>query len=1701
MHSPHPSACASFAAAILTVCMLLTEVSANTISLNFVRASGGETPLASFDTAGVVPVGNWNNAPQANANSHSNFALVDNSGAASGATASWQSGGATFSVATTGSGGAADKKMMTGYLDQSGNGLNQIHTVTVSNIPYANYDVYLYHSSSGGANRTARYRANTVDLFTRNLGTTNTFNGFVQNQHATLAAANASGTGGNYVKWSNLSGTLSIETQGIGASEGGYPGSDDTRRAPVQGIQIVKVIVTPGLPQVVSLPATSVTSNATNANGDLLDNGLGADAATLTFYWGTTDGGILSGAWTNSTAGGTRTAPGNFTTALSALLPNTRYYYRTFASNSVGNDWAPSSETFTTPAALPTVENTAASAVLATTATIGGSVTTTGGDTPTLVIYYGDDDAGTTNNWDNQLTLGAQNAQASGSISSLSPNTTYYFRAAATNAAGTAWASISSSFTTLIATVPAVSNTAATSVGGISATLNGSVTSTGNDPPFITFYYGTSDGGNVPGNWESSLAVGNQAASVSRSVTNLAPLTTYYFRAFAQNAAGQIWASPSLSFTTTAYVPPPIVINEIHYDENDPTVKAEFIELYNNATEAIALTDWQISSGVAFAFPSGTVIQPGAYLVIAQNPAVIQSKFGHSAALGPWTGNLRSSGETIELKDSAGNVIEEVSYNLGFPWPTVGDLVGSPLASPSIQLINPLLDVDLGGSWRSASPTPGAQNTPFSLTAPPQIRQVTHLSEQPTSAQNVVISAKITDPEGVSSATLSYQLVEPGDYIKRSDPRYATSWTSLPMHDDGINGDTLAGDSIFSVTLPGTLQTHRRLVRYRISATDNGSASITTPYADDPQPNFAYYVYDAIPAYTAKATPSDSSVAYNFSTLPPLQQKVAVYQLLTTRQEHEESQHIPNAVSGGYTGSDYLWQGSLVYGGRVYDHIRFRARGGVWRYAMGKNMWKFDFNRGHRFRARNDYGKRYANDWNKLNFSALIQQGNFGQRGEQGLFEAAGFKLHNLTGNTAPNTHFVHFRIVESADQQGSGESQFGTDFQGLYLAVEQYDGQFLKEHELPDGNLYKIEDGSGPGNGELNSLGADMPSDNSDLVAFANAYDNGTPSQSYWEQNLHLDDYYNFYAIITAIHDNDIHAGKNFFFFHRPVDPLDPHSNKWQALNWDLDLCWTTTYRQTSAPDDEIDQDVFVHADLQRDYRNRMREIRDLLFNPHQTGMILDEVAQFVYTPGQPSYVDADRAMWDYNPILTSSYADSSKLARYYAGATPQTFAGMVQHVKNYITTRSAYIDISILTDENAVPAKPVLTYTGLPNYPANTIAASCSNYSSPGGTAFTAMEWRLGAITNTAAPDFDPAIPRKYEIDAIWESGEITTFAANITVPTAYVRPGETYRLRARFKDSAGRWGHWSTPIEFTATAPDVTPYQQALVISEIMYNPPEPSGAELAVSAENDDYEFIELKNVSSSAIDLTGVRFTKGVDFDFPDGTMLEAGARILAVKNITAFEARYGTELPVAGTYGTDNLSNGGEQLKLALGAGTTVRDFTYSDSAPWPTAADGAGYSLVLKNPVSLPDHALASSWRTSATIKGTPGSDDTIDYATWAAANNVTGIETDDDDHDGISNLLEFALASQPGIPSSDDLPQISLVNGFLTLEFTRPTAADSLTYIIEFSEDLINWSDADSLRVNSTPAANSTTTEIWRDTIPQNNTDRRFARLKVLM
>ena len=1005
-----------------------------------------------------------------------------------------------------------------------------------------------------------------------------------------------------------------------------------------------------------------------------------------------------------------------------------------------------------------------------------------------------------------------------------------------------------------------------------------------------------------------------------------------------------------------------VTINEIHYDADVVTEPVEFVELHNAGTTTVDLTGWAFDDGVTYTFPPGTSLAPGAYLLVGQDPAEILAKFG-VVVLGPFSGRLENDGERVALQNAFGSTIDEVDYRRGFPWPTAGGTPGR-----SMQLLNAALDNDLGGSWRSDAPTPLAVNSVLAASndIPPQIRQVDHSPNEPQSGETVRITAKVTDSDGVAAVTLRYQLVDPGSYICITDGVYETTWTDLAMVDDGTQGDETAGDDVFSVELGGAIQTHRRLVRYRITVEDALANSVRVPYADDPQPNFAYFVYDGVPAWTGSVRPGvEPAVEYGTNVMRSL----PVYHLISRKADVEECTWI-----GKYGGSDYLWTGTLVYDGDVYDHVNYRARGGVWRYAMGKNMWKFNFHRGHRFRGRDAYGKRYDTEWDKLNFSACIQQGNYQHRGEQGMFEAVGFRLFELAGVPSPQTHWVQFRIVDDAAE--STANQFEGDFWGLYLVIEQMDGRFLDEHGLADGNLYKMEGGSGT----LNNQGPTAATDKSDLNAFINGYKT-YPAAAWWGLNANLERYYGYRTIVEGIHHYDIGHGKNYFYYLNPVVTTNQWgaTNRWSQLPWDLDLTWANNmYGNGNEPFKRygcLDQ-----PELNMEYRNRIRELRDLLFNADEGYRLIDDYAAMIDDPGgAASIVDADCAMWDYNPIMTNTtYVNLSKAGhgRFYQKAASKDFPGMVQIMKSYVVYRGTAVLDPIAADGD-IPATPGVSAGGT-NYPVNDLVFLTTPFSDPqGSNTFAAMEWRVGEITDTNAPAYDPADRPKYEIDPVWESGELTSYSNAVVVPMDAVKVGHTYRVRVRMKDATGRWSHWSPAHTFTVDVPDNNyALTHFLVFSEIMYNPPAGS-----------DYEFVELHNTSAvQTLDLGGIRFSSGITYTVPASTSLAPGAYLLVVRAsstgyFAAFRAHYGltNTIPIIGPY-SGKLSNGGEQLNLKAGtAGDMIASVNYDDNRGWPQPPDGTGHSLVPLVTTGQADGVLdyGGNWRSSTCMKGSPGAAD----------------------------------------------------------------------------------------------------------------------------
>src|SRR6185503_15029606 len=71
-----------------------------------------------------------------------------------------------------------------------------------------------------------------------------------------------------------------------------------------------------------------------------------------------------------------------------------------------------------------------------------------------------------------------------------------------------------------------------------------------------------------------------------------------------------------------------VVFNEVHYHPATNESLTEWVELHNQMAVDIDLSAWSIRGGIDFAFPEGTIVPGGGYLVVASSPSTLQAATG-----------------------------------------------------------------------------------------------------------------------------------------------------------------------------------------------------------------------------------------------------------------------------------------------------------------------------------------------------------------------------------------------------------------------------------------------------------------------------------------------------------------------------------------------------------------------------------------------------------------------------------------------------------------------------------------------------------------------------------------------------------------------------------------------------------------------------------------------------------------------------------------------------------------------------------------------------------------------------------------------------------------------------------------------------------------------------------------------------------------
>jgi hypothetical protein len=138
---------------------------------------------------------------------------------------------------------------------------------------------------------------------------------------------------------------------------------------------------------------------------------------------------------------------------------------------------------------------------------------------------------------------------------------------------------------------------------------------------------------------------------------------------------------------------------------------ASWVEVHNPLSIDMDLSGWSLAGSVAFVFPEGSFAPPGAYVVVASDPAAMAAA-GVAGAYGPWTGALPASAGTLELRSNNGRLMDRLSYSGNEPWPVTAAGSGASLAKRV-----PTAPSELGESWR-ASAAPGGTPGQFNFADP-----------------------------------------------------------------------------------------------------------------------------------------------------------------------------------------------------------------------------------------------------------------------------------------------------------------------------------------------------------------------------------------------------------------------------------------------------------------------------------------------------------------------------------------------------------------------------------------------------------------------------------------------------------------------------------------------------------------------------------------------------------------------------------------------------------------------------------------------------------------------------------------------------------------------------------------------------------------------------------------------------------------------
>jgi hypothetical protein len=836
----------------------------------------------------------------------------------------------------------------------------------------------------------------------------------------------------------------------------------------------------------------------------------------------------------------------------------------------------------------------------------------------------------------------------------------------------------------------------------------------------------------------------------------------------------------------------------------------------------------------------------------------------------------------------------------------------------SAELRGATLSLSTNSAHYFTVPTPGAPNGFGNTNLGPLVFNVSHTPNEPLDNEDLTVTAFTRATfNPIGAVTLTYRIMY-------------TNEITIPMYDDGLHGDGPPGDGQYGASIPANVSNIGDMVRYYVRAYDSLSNVTRFPTFTPPNTNNS-------PQYFG-------TIVHN----PFLTNPLPVLHFF-----------IPGNVLSNSVNNDNVgrYSASIYYLGEFYDNIHMN-RHGQSSQGFPRKSYDLDFNPGYNFRY--DPNEERVDDINLL--STYPDKAKMRNMLSYQIYKDAGAAYHfvypirmQLNG-----LYYADYHFVENGDENYL--SRLGWDPRGaLYKMYNTFDSPALGVDANAEKKTRKWEG-------------------NEDLVALYNGCVTGT---NYLFDNINIPETINFLA--SRIITGDVDCCHKNYYFYRDSEG----TGEWAGTPWDVDLSfgrnWNsaqTYWDETMHPENGFNvggnNRLFGALIGTSPSSGGVPSIKEMYYRRIRT--LMDELLQPTNTP--PDQLNFERQI-DYWTALMAPDAELEKNAwpSWGQGAAistccTQSLALAATIMKtNYLPARRNTMYLRApATIPLAQPTNAVILIGAIEYNPAN--ANQAQEYIQLRNTNNFAVDMSFWSITGAISYTFrgGTVLPANFQM---FVSPDVVQFRARPTGPRAgqgnFVQGNYKGQLSARGEslylvDRKGR-SVYSTNYPGNPSLP-----QQYLRITELMYHPAKPPIGSLY---SQEDFEYIELRNIGPVAINLTGVHFVDGVEFAFTSSgvTNLGAGQRMLLVKNLAAFTSLYGSGFNIGGVY-TGTLDNGGETIRLDDAVNEKILEFRYENQ--WYPSTDGMGFSLVIVDDTA-PYYTwnAKTSWRPSGVDGGNPGTGD----------------------------------------------------------------------------------------------------------------------------